>query len=714
MSEMIKYEVDAHGVATLTWDMPGRSMNVMNEDSIAAFEALLTKVAEDDNVIGAVITSGKRVFLAGADLEMMLKTMPKEAEPAMAATSKFQTVLRGLETLGKPFAAAINGTALGGGFELCLACHYRVAADDPKVQIGQPEAKIGLLPGAGGTQRIPRLIGAQAALPLLLEGNGLNVQKAQKLGLIHAVVPADGLLDEARRWVREEGEANKVQPWDKKGFKIPGGVPMSPAGMQMWMAGNAMLRKRTFGNYEAPNAIMSCVYEGLQVPIDTALRIESRYFTQLILGKQSRSMIRTLFFGMQNANKLARRPAEVDKASYTKVGVLGAGMMGAGIAYATAMAGIDCVLLDTDQDLADTGKAYTEGLLAKRVGRGRMDQGKADAVLAKITPTTDFADLAGCELVIEAVFEDRAIKADVTAKTEAVLSADAIFASNTSTLPITGLAEASTRPANFIGLHFFSPVDKMPLVEIIRGAKTSDACLARAMDYVQAIRKTPIVVNDSRGFYTSRVFGTFVSEGLNMLAEGISPALIENASRMAGMPVGALAMADEVSIELINRIRSQTKKDLGDQYRADASDDVVTAMVETHDRIGKKAGKGFYDYPDGSKKRLWPGLAEAFPPAADQPDVEEVKQRLLYIQGVETARCMAENVVTAPEDADVGSILGWGFAPFTGGVMSMVHDIGIAEFVAECDRLAQKYGPRFAPPQNLRDMAAEGRQLYAA
>ena len=453
----------------------------------------------------------------------------------------------------------------------------------------------------------------------------------------------------------------------------------------------------------------------LIVDIDNGLKIESRYFVNSALSPEARNMIRSLFFSIGEANKLASRPKSVPAQVWRKIGVLGAGMMGAGIAHVSAMAGIEVVLLDTTLAAAEKGKAHSRGLLDKRVQQQRMTEAQRDEILARISPTTDFAALAGSEMVIEAVFEDRAIKADVTKRAEAVLDAQAIFASNTSTLPITGLAEASVRPESFIGLHFFSPVDRMPLVENIRGRRTSDACLARAMDYIKQIRKTPITVNDSRGFYTSRVFGTYVAEGLTLLVEGVSPALIDNAGRMAGMPVGPLALADEVSIDLMAKVRRQTKADLGAAYEGNAkSDALIDLMVERLGRPGKKAGKGFYDYPANAKKRLWPGLAEHFPPAAEQPDVEEVKRRLLYVQSVETARCMEENVVTDPRDADVGAILGWGFPPFLGGTVSQIHSIGIDRFVAECDRLAQRYGKRFAPPKLLRDMAAAGRAFYAA
>jgi len=711
---MINYSVDSDGIATISWDMPDRSMNVLNNDSIPAFAEAIGKAIADDGVKGVIITSAKPDFIAGADLEMLQGW--SGAQEIFDKGMELQMMFRSIEKSGKPFVAAINGTALGGGFEICLACHHRIAAANPKSKIGLPEVKVGLLPGGGGTQRLPRLIGIQAALPLLLEGKHLSPEKALKVGAINAVVPADNLLSAAKDWLMKAKPEDAVQPWDNKRFRIPGGAPMSPSGMMIFTVGNAMLREKTQGNYPAALNIMSCVYEGCCVDIDSGLRIETRYFVKTCQSSEAKNMIRSLFFGIGNANKLASRPKDVPKQSYRKVGVLGAGMMGAGIAYATAMAGIEVVLIDQDQKAAEKGKAYSEGLLEKAVSRKRMDAEKAAKVLGLITPTTDYAALDGADMVIEAVFENREIKADVTAKSEAVIADTAIFASNTSTLPITGLAEASARPANFIGLHFFSPVDKMPLVEIICGAKTSIETLARAMDYVKAIRKTPIVVNDSRGFYTSRVFATYVNEGIALLAEGVSPALIDNAGKMAGMPVGPLALADEVSLDLIYKITNQTKADLGDKYVSSPSEPVVTKMVEELGRVGKRENKGFYEYPDTGKKHLWKELSAHFPERAeaDQPSVDEVIKRLIYIQSVETARCLEENVVVCAEDADVGSILGWGFAPFRGGAISQIHTVGVDNFVTDCDRMAQLYGARFTPPALLRDMAAKGEQFYAA
>ena len=709
---MIDYNVDADGIATIAWNMTDRSMNVLNTESMTRYFELVHQAVADKGVKGVIVTSKKPEFLAGADLTSVTKH--NGAAGLMANSNKLQAELRFIEKSGKPFVAAINGTALGGGYELCLACHYRIAADNPKALIGLPEVTIGLLPGGGGTQRLPRMIGMRAALPLMLEGKKVNPKKALELGLVEKVVPAADLLAEAKKWLLAEGPANVVKPWDKRGFKLPDGPVQSPKGYETFGAGNSLMREKTYGNYPAAKNILSCVYEGCQVDIDNGLKIESRYFVNCVMSPEAQNMIRSLFFAIGDANKLASRPKGVPTQEYRKVGILGAGMMGAGIAYVTAQAGVAVVLLDSTQAAAEKGKAYSQGLLDKQVGQKRITAEKRDAVLALITPTTDYAALKGCDMVIEAVFEDRAIKADVTKKAEAQLAPGAIFASNTSTLPITGLAEASVRPDDFIGLHFFSPVDKMPLVEIIRGQKTSDACLARAMDYVKKIRKTPVVVNDSRGFYTSRVFATYVNEGIIMLAEGVAPALIDNAGRMAGMPVGPLALADEVSIDLMLKVQKQTKKDLSDKYQARPSDAVAELMVDKLGRLGKKAAKGFYDYPADGKKRLWPGLAEHFKLAAIQPDVEDVKRRLMYIQSIETARCLEEGVVLEAKDADVGSILGWGFAPFMGGTISQIHTIGVEKFIAECDKLAQKHGARFSPPKLLRDMAAQKKVFYAA
>jgi 3-hydroxyacyl-CoA dehydrogenase/enoyl-CoA hydratase/3-hydroxybutyryl-CoA epimerase len=549
----------------------------------------------------------------------------------------------------------------------------------------------------------------------LLQATQAKPAEALAAGLIHAVVPADQLISAAKEWALNNPKA--IQPWDDKKFRLPGGEVQSAKAAQAFMGAEAMLRKKTQGNYLAPQAILQTLFEGCQLPIDAALEIEAKYFTELLLSDQAKAMIRTFFVALQDANKLKNRPKDVEKKQFKKVGILGSGMMGAGIAYSSTLSGMDVVLLDTKQEAADRGKAYSEGILKKRVTRGKMTQEKADAQLGRILATTDFNDLAGCDLLIEAVFEDRTIKADVTAKAEAVIGSDAIFASNTSTLPITGLAQVSQRPEQFIGLHFFSPVDKMPLVEIIMGEQTSQHTLAWALDYVQQLRKTPIVVNDSRGFYTSRVFSTYVMEGMALLKEGVAPALIENAGKKAGMPVGPLALSDEVTLELMNRIGTQTRKDLGDAYVAHPADEVVKYMVEEADRIGKRTGKGFYDYPatndKTAKKMLWSGLAVRFPLAVTQPDADYVVKRLLHVQAVETLRCVSEGVITRAHEVDIGSIFGWGFAPHTGGTISYVETIiGMDRFIAEANELADAVGERYRLPANVIEKAAAGSSFY--
>jgi len=734
--ENFKFEVDGDGIALITWDMPNRSMNVLSQGSMGDMASIIEKIMSDDAIKGAVLTSGKNAFCAGADLSMMGSQAGGSGEGSKEdrvkamyeGNLKFNMLLRSLETCGKPVAAAINGTALGGGLEVTLACHYRVASDNPKTQIGLPEAKVGLLPGGGGTQRLPRLIGAQAALPLILQGTSLSPEKALKAGILHKVVPAAELVSAAKAWLKEGLAQDKiklgkkgpevypiaVQPWDMPGYKVPGGDPNGKGGSQVFTIGNATLHKQTHGNFPAQRYIMSCVYEGLQVPMEAGIRIETRYFTKLLMDPRSKAMIRSLFLSMQELAKGARRPSGVAPFQVKKLGILGAGMMGAGIAYVSAQAGMEVVLLDTDQANAEKGKAYSEKLLKKALERGKTTQEKAGKLLGLIKPTTNYDDLKGADLVIEAVFESRDIKAEVTRKSEPMLAEGGIYGSNTSTLPITGLAEASAKPDNFIGIHFFSPVDKMQLVEIIMGKKTSDETLAKAMDYVKQIRKTPIVVNDSRGFYTSRCFGTYVGEGIAMLGEGVPPAMIENAGKMTGMPMAPLALNDEVALDLAYKVREQTKKDLGDKYVPGPADQLLEEMVVKLGRVGKKAGKGFYDYPADGKKKLWPGLAELVGKSLDPEtlDVQELKNRFLYIQALEAARCFEEGVVTDVRDADVGAILGWGYAPWSGGPLSLIDMVGTKEFVETCDKLAQKYGERFKPNKLLRDMAEKGDTFY--
>ncbi len=719
-----RFETDADGVAVAAWDMAGKSMNVIDESVMDDLHVIVDQAVADPGIKGVVITSAKPAFSAGADLGMLERLAASYAakqanEGETAATAglmqegtRLSRILRRLETSGKPFAAAINGTALGGAFEICLACHHRVAASDTDAKLGLPESKVGLLPGAGGTQRLPRLIGAEEALKLMLQGRHMAVDEALKFGAIHKTAPSSELLASAKRWILDGGKPE--QPWDQKGFRQPGGAVYSPQGMMFWPAANAFYRKETYDNYDAQRAIMKCVYEGLTAKtMEAGLLIEARYFTLQLKGPQSRNMIRSLFLSTQELGKGARRPREIAPSKVVKLGILGAGFMGAGIAYVSAKAGIEVVLIDRDIESAEKGKSHSAGLIDREIAKGRADGAEKDALLSRIKATTDYNDLEGCDLVIEAVFENRQIKAEVLPKVEERLEPGAILASNTSTLPITGLAEYTKRPPYFIGIHFFSPVDRMQLVEIIRGKKTSDEALARALDYVRQIRKTPIVVNDSRGFFTSRVVMTYMSEGHYMLEEGVPPALIENCGRMAGMPVGPLALNDEVALDLSWKILQATKADLGEKYVARPIDRILSELVERRGRYGRKNAKGFYDYPQGGKKRLWPGISEIAPARMpDGFDPEVIERRLLVIQALETARCFEEGVLTDVREADVGAILGFGFAPFTGGPLSYIDTIGAAAFVAQCKALARQYGERYKPCRLLTDMAKKGETFY--
>jgi 3-hydroxyacyl-CoA dehydrogenase/enoyl-CoA hydratase/3-hydroxybutyryl-CoA epimerase len=706
---MIDYRVDGDGIAIVTWNVPGSPVNTLSDGATTAYVAAVDKALADPAVKGIVVTSAKKDFLAGADVQDFLAD--RSLAKLEAGSRAINKVFRRLETAGKPLVAAINGTALGGGLELALACHYRVAADNPKTRLGLPEVTLGVLPGAGGTQRLPRLIGIRAAVPLMVEGTRLPVADALKAGIVNAVVPAGELIDAAKAWILAGGKAE--QPWDRKGFRVPGGDMRDPDLQEFMSVVIAKVHERTCGNYPAPLNILSCVYEGVSSPIEVGLDIESRYFGITASTVQAENLIRSGFLALNDARKLKARPKDVPKAEFRKVGVLGAGLMGSGIAHACATAGLEVVLLDREQALAERGKAQVDKLLAREVERGKLPEAERAAVLARITPTSDYAALAGCELVIEAVFEQREVKAEATRRTAAVTGPDILFASNTSTLPISSLAEHWPRPENFIGLHFFSPVHRMALVEVIRGRQTSDACLARALDFVARIGKTPVVVNDSRGFFTSRVFSTYFEEGMALLAEGVVPALIENAGRQAGMPLGPLAVVDEVALDLVHKIMRQTQADLGGAYTPPPSAPVIELLVEKLGRLGKKSGKGFYDYTDG-QRRLWPGLAEHFPRAAHQPDVAAVKQRLLHIQALEAVRCLAEGVVGSTTDGDVASLLGWGFPAWAGGVFSYIDTVGVDRFVADCEALAARLGPRFAPPELLKQLAGSGRRLRDA
>ena len=713
MSSTVTMDVDHDGIAVLTIDVKDKPMNVITADFDQDLGQCLESVISDEKIIGAVITSAKNDFMAGADLKSMLpalRGLSDKSDVVEKVIASNQT-MRKMETCGKPFVAAINGTALGGGLELTLACHYRIAVDRPDAVLGLPEVMVGLLPGGGGTQRLPRLIGVQAALELMTQGKHLKPLQAKGLGIVNELASKEELIDKAKAWIKDKGDA--VQPWDKKGFKVPGGLDANKVGtIQTFSVVNALVAKNTNHNYPAPISIVSCVYEGCQIPIDSGLRIEAKYFVELLTGQVAGNMIRSLFINKQSADKLRARPEGVEKSKVTTLGMLGAGMMGSGIALVSARAGMNVVLLDSTEEQAAKGKQYTEKFLEKRVARKKMSSDDAAAMLDRIKVTTDYNDLESCELIIEAVFEDREIKAGVTQATEAVIAESAIFASNTSTLPISGLAEASKRPKSFIGLHFFSPVERMPLVEVILGKETSDEALARALDYVQQIKKTPIVVNDSRGFFTSRVFSMACNEANTMLTEGVSPALIENAARHAGYPVGPLAVQDETSIELGYKIHLQTMEDMGDAYKPASGWEVSAKLVEL-ERLGKKYGKGFYDYPEGAKKRLWPGLADLFPVSDQQPDVEEVKSRLMTIQALDAYRCLEEHVLMSPDDGDIGSILGWGFPPWSGGVFSYIDTVGIEKFVERCDDYSQRLGERFTVPDSLREKANNKESFYS-
>ena len=712
--DIVRYAVDADGIATLTIDYPGKSMNVIDQAFMDSLDAAIARLVADPAAKGAILTSGKPAFVAGADLVAMehsLDAMADDSVPALFDKyASLSRVLRRVESCGKPLVAAINGSAMGGGFELCLACHHRVMAEAPGVVVGLPEVQVGLVPGAGGTQRLPRLIGVIAALPWLLEGKSADAASALKAGLVHEVVAPGELLAAAKRWLL--GAPKAVQPWDERGFRIPGGGPLDPRVAPAFVVGNTLLQANTCHNLPAPLAIQSCVYEGTQLPIDKGLRIESKYLLQTAqLSPVSRSMIRTLFINKSKAEKGLHRPAGFAPFVCAKLGMVGAGMMGGGIALTAAQRGIQVVLIDRDRDAAERGKAYAARALDKRVARGRLSADQAAAILARIVPSTDYDALRDADMVVEAVFEDRAVKAEVTRRLDAVLAPGCVLASNTSGLPITLLAQASRRPERFIGLHFFSPADKMPLVEVIRGQATSDATLAQALDFVAQLKKTPIVVNDHRGFFTSRFIGAFVDDAIGMVAEGIDPALIENCARHAGMPVAPLAITDELSIELSLAAGAAQKREFPDAYKEVRSVPVLERLYALG-RAGRKNGKGFYDYDAEGGKRLWSGLAELYPRRAVQPSAHDLKQRILYVQAVEAVRAMEEGVLLNPADGDVGAILGVGYPAYTGGPFCFIDGVGLKAFVAEADRLADLFGEPLRPPPLLRDMAASGQTFY--
>ncbi len=715
-------EKGADGVAVITWDTPGKSMNVMRMEAWPLLESLIDEALADEAVKGIVITSGKEgSFAGGMDLNVIarMKEMAGD-EPARGlfeGLMNMHAILRKIERGGmddknrggKPIAAALPGTALGIGLEIPLACHRILAADNPSAKIGLPEIMVGIFPGAGGTTRLVRKLGAMAAAPFLLEGKLNDPRGARAAGLIDEVVPADELLARAKEWVLSEPAI--VKPWDEKGYKMPGGTPYHPAGFMTFVGANAMVNAKTQGAFPAPRALLSAVYEGALVPFDVALRIEARWFTNILMNPSSTAMIRSLFINKQALEKGANRPEQPDQ-RVKKLGVLGAGMMGAGIALVSAMAGIEVVLIDREQAAADRGKAYSESYLDKGIKRGKTTPEKKAEVLGRITATTDYAALAGADLIIEAVFEDPAVKAEVTRRALAQVGEECIFATNTSTLPITELAKASDRPEDFIGIHFFSPVEKMQLVEIIKGRKTGPRAVAKALDYVRQIRKTPIVVNDARFFYCNRCIIPYINEGIRMVAEGVVPPLIDNAARQLGFPVGPLQLVDETSIDLGARIARATRAAMGDAY-PDSDVDEVIFWMEQQGRLGRKAKAGFFDYDEAGKRLgYWKGLAEKFPRAATQPPLKEVQNRLMYIQVLEAVRAFEEGVLEDIREGDVGAILAWGFAPWSGGPFSWLDMIGAKRAVAECEDLAARFGPRFAPPALLRELAETGETFY--
>lgn len=706
--ENFQIDLEDDGIALLTFDVPARTMNTFTNGAIAELPAVIEALRSDEKVKAVLLCSGKsNGFCAGADLgDLAEMAGTRIVLPTLGAS------FRALETIGKPVAVALEGLALGGGFEFALACHYRVAAESSKVRFGLPEVSVGLLPGAGGTQRLPRLVGVAKALPMLLEGKPVDAIKALEMGLVHELAPAGQTVAAARRWLLASPDA--TAPWDRKNFRVPGGLPYSPGGMQTFVMANAMLRKTTHGNFPAAQNIVQAVFEGLQLPMDRALRVEGRYFVNTVATPQARAMIRTLFLSRQ---ALAKGETTASAPAPARAVVIGAGMMGAGIAYSQAARGIETTLIDVDEASAERGKDYSRSLVEKAVSRGRMSAEAGEALLARIAPSAGYGAIGQADLVVEAVFEDIELKHDIIRRVEQHLRPGAIFGSNTSTLPITSLAEASSRPAEFVGIHFFSPVDKMELVEIIRGERTSEETIARAVAYVIALGKTPIVVNDSRGFYTSRCFGSYIYEGLEMLAEGVPPALIENAGRMTGMPRGPLELTDDVAVDLFANIDGQMRSvQLGEGAPVPDYALVLAGLV-SQGRLGRKSEGGFYDYPKDGPKRLWSGLAELVPggrAGTASVDVAALKQRLLHRQALETARCFDEGVIDDPRAADVGAILGWGFAPWTGGPLSYINEIGTTRFVEECDALARQFGPRFAVPDGLRRMSERGDAYYEA
>jgi 3-hydroxyacyl-CoA dehydrogenase / enoyl-CoA hydratase / 3-hydroxybutyryl-CoA epimerase len=702
----VTWEKGADGIAVVTLDDPGRSANTMNDRYLAAMGKVVDELAAAD-IVGVIVTSAKKTFFAGGDLDSLSKAGPGDAPQVLAKVTVVKAQLRKLETLGKPVVAAMNGTALGGGLEIGLACHHRIGLDAPGVVYGLPEVTLGLLPGGGGVTRITRMLGIMNGfLNVLSQGQRHKPAKALEVGIVDELASTpEEMLDKARAWIAANPEAK--QPWDQPKYRIPGGTPSTPALAAMLPAFPANLRKTLKGApMPAPRNILSAAVEGTQVDFDTALRIEGRYFVELVCGQISKNMTKAFFYDLNAINGGASRPDGYEKYTPRKVAVLGAGMMGAGIAYVCALSGWEVLLKDVSLEAAEKGKTYSEGLVAKGVKRGRTTLEKGEALLERITPTADYNDLAGCDIVIEAVFESVALKQEVFREAMKVIEPDALLCSNTSTLPITELAAGIDRPSEFVGLHFFSPVDKMPLIEIIRGERTSDAALAKAFDVAQGLKKTPIVVNDSRGFFTSRVIGTFINEGVAMVAEGIDPQTVEQASSQAGYPAPVLQLLDELTLTLPQKIRKEARAAAGDAWVPHPSEAVIDRLVEAG-RTGKSGGAGFYEYEDGKRVRLWPGLRTELGATDHDVDLHELSERMLFVEAIETQKCLDEGVLTSVADANIGSIFGIGFPPWTGGVVQYVEGYpgGVAGFVARADAFAAEYGPRFTVPESLRSRA---------
>ena len=714
---------DAEGIATITWDCAEKSMNVLNMDAMLLLDRLVQDAIADDAVKGIIITSGKKDFAAGMDLNVLADMRNAAGDnPAQGVFDGIMSMHHALRRIeragmdpktnkgGKPIASVLPGTALGIGLEIPLSTHRIFAANNPKAKIGLPEIMVGIFPGAGGTTRMVRKLGAMAAAPFLLEGKTLAPAKAKAAGIIDEV--SDDPMAAAREWVLGAKDADILKPWDAKGYKMPGGAPYHPAGFMTFVGASAMINGKTKGAFPAAKALLSAVYEGALVPFDTALKVEARHFTNIIMNPSSSAMIRSLFINKGALEKGAVRPEGIPDQTVKKVGVLGAGMMGAGIALVSAQAGIDVVLIDRDQEAAERGKAYTATYMDKGIKRGKATEEKKEQILSKITATSDYAALSDADLIIEAVFEDPKIKAEVTQAVEAVIPEECIFATNTSTLPISDLAKASKRQDQFIGIHFFSPVEKMLLVEIIRGKETGDRAVAKALDYVRQIRKTPIVVNDARFFYANRCIIPYINEGIRMVAEGIAPALIDNAARQMGFPVGPLQLVDETSIDLGAKIARATKAAMGVAYPDGAVDDVIFWMEE-QGRLGRKANAGFFAYDEAGKRLgYWDGLTEKYPRKEVQPDLIEVQHRLMFVQTLEAVRALEEGVLMDIREGDVGAILGWGFAPWSGGPLSWIDILGTPYAAERCEELANAHGPRFAPPALLKDMAQSEKSFY--